>query len=50
MQFAVMIVAKLIILFIGSAFASDVLDLGDDNFKAAVADKEMMLVEFFAPW
>jgi len=35
---------------IGCAFASDVLELGDDNFKSSVQDKDIILVEFFAPW
>lgn len=36
---------------IGAAFCSDdVLDLTDSNFKDGVAGKDIMLVEFFAPW
>jgi len=30
--------------------SSDVLDLSDSNFKDSVADKDIILVEFFAPW
>lgn len=33
-----------------SVFASDVIDLGDSNFDVEVSDKDIMLVEFFAPW
>jgi protein disulfide-isomerase A1 len=29
---------------------SDVLSLTDKNFKDEVLDKDLMLVEFFAPW
>jgi len=32
------------------ALGSDVLDLTDSTFAGAVADKDIMLVEFFAPW
>ncbi|KAM9313047.1 protein disulfide-isomerase A3 [Gastrophryne carolinensis] len=39
---------------LGAAFsavwASDVLDLTDDDFEDKVHDHQMMLVEFFAPW
>ena len=37
-------------LVFGIAVASDVIELGDDTFKAGVADQEIALVEFFAPW
>jgi len=39
-----------LLLLLGSALASDVLDLGDNNFKSTVADKDIILVEFYAPW
>ncbi|EDO31634.1 predicted protein [Nematostella vectensis] len=39
-----------VLLFVGSTLSSDVLDLGDSNFKSGVAGKDIMLVEFFAPW
>lgn len=32
------------------AHASDVIDLKDDDFKEKVAEHEIILVEFFAPW
>ncbi|XP_067934993.1 protein disulfide-isomerase A3-like [Watersipora subatra] len=32
------------------AFASDVLELSDSDFASQLADKEIALVEFFAPW
>jgi len=37
-------------LLISSAFGSDVLELTDSNFQDGVKDKEIILVEFFAPW
>ncbi|GAB1606121.1 protein disulfide-isomerase A3-like [Argonauta hians] len=30
--------------------ASDVMDLKDSNFKNKIADHDIMLIEFFAPW
>ena len=32
------------------AVASDVIELDDSNFKSGVADLDIALVEFFAPW
>ena len=32
------------------AQGSDVLEFNDDNFENSVAEHEMILVEFFAPW
>ena len=29
---------------------SDVLDLDSESFQDAIADKDIMLVEFYAPW
>lgn len=44
-------VVILLFAVIGCALASDVLDLGDDNFKSSVnKDVDIILVEFFAPW
>jgi len=43
-------VVALLLTIVGVAIASDVLDLGDDNFQSSVADKDIILVEFFAPW
>jgi len=37
-------------LLVGLTLASDVLELSDENFKNIVTDKEIILVEFFAPW
>lgn len=34
----------------GAAWASDVLDLTDDDFESKIGDHDLMLVEFFAPW
>ena len=33
-----------------AAFASDVIELTDSDFEAGVSGKDIMLVEFFAPW
>ena len=35
---------------ISLAFASDVLEFTDSDFADNVADKDIILVEFFAPW
>ena len=48
--FEIMRALSLLILLVGSITAEDVLDLGDSNFKDAVANEDIMLVEFFAPW
>jgi len=40
----------ILLLFVGAAFCSDVLELTDKNFKDQVQGKEILLVEFFAPW
>lgn len=32
------------------AFASDVMDLSDSDFASSIANKDIVLVEFFAPW
>lgn len=32
------------------SFASDVLDLSDDDFNTRVAETETTLVMFYAPW
>lgn len=37
-------------LFANSLFASDVLELGDDDFATRVAEAETTLVMFYAPW
>lgn len=34
----------------GVTLGSDVLELTDDNFKDGVAGKDIILIEFFAPW
>ncbi|KAJ8340306.1 hypothetical protein SKAU_G00349390 [Synaphobranchus kaupii] len=33
-----------------AAWASDVIELTDDDFDSKIGDHEMILVEFFAPW
>ena len=40
----------LVALFATAAFCSDVIELGDDNFKSGTKNEDIMLVEFFAPW
>merc|ERR1711953_153266 len=38
------------LMLLGVTLASDVLELGDDNFKDGVTGKDIVLVEFYAPW
>ena len=46
-----MIVSGLLVsLFASAVICSDVIELGDDNFASGTEEKEIMLVEFFAPW
>ncbi|XP_068693419.1 protein disulfide-isomerase A3-like [Montipora foliosa] len=46
-----MIVTGLIVsLFATVALCSDVIELDDQNFKSGTDGKDIMLVEFFAPW
>ena len=40
----------LVLAFLGSAAADDVLEFGDDNFKTEIVKHDIILVEFFAPW
>ena len=40
----------LLSLFVSSAVCSDVVELTDGSFKSGVDGKDIMLVEFFAPW
>jgi len=40
----------LLLLSIGAALCSDVLDLTDSNFSDQVKGKEILLIEFYAPW
>lgn len=41
---------SLFALLIGSTLSSDVLDLSDSTFASQVLDKDIILVEFYAPW
>jgi len=43
-------VLLLLLSVIGATIASDVLELTDGNFQSSIADKDIILVEFFAPW
>ena len=38
------------VFFLAVASASDVLEYTDSNFESEIKDKEIALVEFFAPW
>ncbi|XP_070543063.1 protein disulfide-isomerase A3-like [Ptychodera flava] len=40
----------LLLVFGGAFSASDVIELTDDDFEDRVAEHDIMLVEFFAPW
>ena len=40
----------LLSLFVSFAVCSDVVELTDGSFSSEVDGKEIMLVEFFAPW
>jgi protein disulfide isomerase family A protein 3 len=40
----------ILFMFVGATLCSDVLELTDSNFNNQVKDKEILLVEFFAPW
>ena len=40
----------LILLFVGSALCSDVIELTDSNFDNTIKDKDILLIEFYAPW
>lgn len=42
--------SALIFAFVGCTFASDVIELKDSDFESQVNNKDIMLVEFFAPW
>jgi len=39
-----------LLVLLGVAYASDVLELSDETFKDGVSGKDIMLVEFYAPW
>lgn len=43
-------VAVLIVAILGAVFCSDVLEFTDNDFQSKVADEDIILVEFFAPW
>lgn len=50
MQVAEMKYFATLLLFVGAALCSDVLELTDGNFKESVKGKEILLIEFYAPW
>lgn len=39
-----------VLAFVTATLASDVLELTDSDFSTKVAEHELILVEFFAPW
>merc|ERR1712168_344968 len=39
-----------LLMLLGVALGSDVLELSDETFKDGVSGKDIILVEFFAPW
>uniref|UniRef100_A0A6Q2Y3M6 Protein disulfide-isomerase A3 n=1 Tax=Esox lucius TaxID=8010 RepID=A0A6Q2Y3M6_ESOLU len=39
-----------LVLLVGVARASDVIEFSDDDFDSKIGDHSMILVEFFAPW
>jgi len=39
-----------LLLFVGLAVASDVVDLNDDTFDDAIKSNELVFVEYYAPW
>ena len=39
-----------IIAVLAVAYASDVLELGDSDFESEIADLDIVLVKFYAPW
>jgi len=43
-------ILAVLVLCLGAAVCSDVLELTDSNFKDQVKGKEILLVEFYAPW
>lgn len=47
----VLVLAALLLLLVPRpGRASDVLELGDDDFDSGLADRNLALVEFYAPW
>lgn len=46
----VLVLAALLLLVPRPGRASDVLELGDDDFDSGLADRNLALVEFYAPW
>jgi len=43
-------VSIFLLAIVAASYASDVLELTDSTFESGVANKEIVLVEFFAPW
>ncbi|XP_029430696.1 protein disulfide-isomerase A3 [Rhinatrema bivittatum] len=50
MAYQTQLLCTLLLLAVSSAFASDVLDLTDDDFESVTKQYSLLLVEFFAPW
>lgn len=47
---ATLLLALLLAVAAWPARASDVLELSDDDFDSSLADRNVALVEFYAPW
>ncbi|XP_072004499.1 protein disulfide-isomerase A3 [Engystomops pustulosus] len=45
-----LLLSALFLVAASTAWASDVIDLTDDDFDGTISQYEMILVEFFAPW
>lgn len=44
------LLSLLLALCVALVAASDVIELGADSFQSGIADKDIILVEFYAPW
>lgn len=44
------LLSVLLSLCVALVAASDVIELGVDSFASGIADKDIILVEFYAPW
>ncbi|KAJ1180173.1 hypothetical protein NDU88_005397 [Pleurodeles waltl] len=49
-RFVLLLPAAFVLLCLGFASASDVLELTDDNFESETKQRSLVLLEFYAPW